>query len=94
MISVLIERHIAESLVEHYETNARNIILQAVQTPGFVSGESFQEVGNPNKRIIWSKWHSILNWKAWHNSELRHEMMTTINPTLEEEEKITILENA
>ena len=44
MIKVLIERVIAEGLEQPYEEAARKVIQQAVQSPGFISGESFRDL--------------------------------------------------
>lgn len=93
MICVMIERHIAETLEEHYEQNAKNVIQAAIHVPGFISGESLKDTYDPNHRIIWSTWRNIQDWQAWEHSPQRKEMMDVINTMLVGDEKVTILEH-
>ena len=94
MIRVIIERHIAETLETTYEQAAKNTLQQAVSADGFISGESLRNANDPNPRLILSNWRSVQDWHRWFLSEERKEMMNILNPMLETEEKITILEQA
>jgi len=91
MIRVLIERHIADGLTEHYENAARNTLQQAMQAHGFISGEALHDINNPCHRVVLATYRTIQDWQRWARSEERKEMMEAINPMLESEEKITIL---
>ena len=91
MIRVIIERHIAEDLAEHYEQAARNTLQQAMAAHGFISGEALHDANNPNHRYVIVTYRTIQDWQRWHGSAERKEMMEAINPMLESEEKITIL---
>jgi len=93
MIKVLIERHIAETLESHYEQLAREILQNAVQAPGFVSGETLRNGADANHRFLLSSWRSEADWQRWHQSPERREMMLQMQPMLDREEKITILEH-
>ena len=94
MICVLIERLVEDTLLEHYEENAKNILQQAVQIPGFISGEALRDVDNHHKRVIWTKWRSAADWQAWQNSKQRMAMMEKIQTLLIGDEKVTILEHS
>ncbi|MFD2230492.1 antibiotic biosynthesis monooxygenase family protein [Alkalimarinus sediminis] len=94
MIRVIIERHIAETLETTYEQAAKNTLQEAVSADGFISGESLRNANDPNHRLILSNWRSVQDWHRWFASEERKEMMNVLNPMLETEEKITILEQA
>lgn len=94
MIRVIIERHIAHTLETTYEQAAKNTLQQAVSADGFISGESLRNANDPNHRLILSNWRSIQDWHRWFLSEERKEMMNILNPILETEEKVTILEQA
>lgn len=93
MIRVLIERHIADDLAEHYENAARNTLQTAMQAHGFISGESLKNSYDPNHRIILATFRTLADWQRWHSSVERKEIMGAIMPMLESEEKITILEH-
>ena len=93
MIRVLIERHIADDLAEHYEKAARNTLQTAMQAHGFISGESLKSAYDPNHRVVMATFRNIADWQRWHSSQERKEIMEAITPMLETEEKITILEH-
>ncbi len=92
MIKVLIERVIAEGLEEPYEVAARKIIQKAIQSPGFISGESFRDLERPNRRMVMVTWQNRHSWERWEHSEARLESIRNFAPMLMQEEKITILE--
>ncbi len=94
MIRVIIERHIAHTLETTYEKVAKTTLQKAVSAPGFISGESLKNSNDANHRMILSNWMNVQDWHRWFASEERKDMMNEINPILETEEKITILEQA
>lgn len=93
MIRVLIERHIADDLAEHYEKAARNTLQKAMQAHGFISGESLHNTKDSNHRIVLATYRTIQDWQRWYSSPERKEIMEAIMPMLETEEKITVLEH-
>ncbi|MBV0931966.1 antibiotic biosynthesis monooxygenase family protein [Marinobacterium weihaiense] len=90
MIRVLIERHVAEELSEHYEQASRETLQLAMQAPGFISGEALHDTADPRHRAILATYRSEHDWQLWHASEERRAMMDRIAPMLEHEEKITV----
>lgn len=93
MIRVLIERHIADDLAEHYEKAARNTLQLAMQAHGFISGESLKDCNNHNHRVVMATFRTIQDWQRWHLSEERKQIMEAIMPMLQSDEKITVLEH-
>ena len=93
MISVLIERNIAEDMQSTYEDAARRTLHQAYQAPGFINGETFIDMDNPLRRFVLSKWRSAQDWSYWYHSEQRKAMMNELNLILQDQEKITMLVN-
>ena len=93
MIRVLIERHIADDLAEHYERAARNTLQQAMQAHGFLSGESLRNSNDSNHRVVIANFRTIQDWQRWYSSPERKAIMEAIMPMLETDEKITILEH-
>ncbi|MEL0169188.1 MAG: antibiotic biosynthesis monooxygenase family protein [Pseudomonadaceae bacterium] len=92
MIKVLIQRDIAETLEAPYEQIARRVLSAAIQSPGFISGESFRDIDNPNRRVIMVTWQNIHSWQRWEASEERRSAISDFAPILLEEERITVLE--
>lgn len=76
MIKVLIERDIAEGLEVPYEEVARRVLSAAIQSPGFISGESFRDLEHPNRRVIMVTWQNIRSWERWEESEARRDAIS------------------
>lgn len=92
MIKIMIERHIAPTLERPYEERARDVLKTAVKARGFISGETFRDVHDPNHRILISSWRSRADWRHWQSSRERRLMMEALYPMMDREEKITALE--
>lgn len=92
MIRVIIERFIAESLEANYEIIAKETLGEAIQAPGFISGESLKDVLNERHRVVLCNWRSLQDWQRWEGSAERKKMMDKINLMLETPEKISVLE--
>ena len=93
MISVLIERIIAEDMQSTYEDAAHRTLHQAYQASGFINGETFIDMNDPMRRFVLSKWRSAQDWSTWYQSEQRRTMMNELNLILRDQEKITLLIN-
>ena len=94
MIRVLIERHVAKSLESAYEERSRRVLQQAVNAPGFISGESLVDSRDPNHRFALANWRSEAHWQRWLKSEERKNLMAELIPMMDREEVITILKHA
>ncbi|PSF04969.1 antibiotic biosynthesis monooxygenase [Marinobacter fuscus] len=94
MIRVLIERHIAETLETAYEERARKVLQRAVNTPGFISGETLVDSHDPNHRITLANWRSEADWDRWYHSPDRKELMAELAPMMDRDEMITVLEQS
>lgn len=92
MIRVLIERHVASTLESAYALQSRLILQQAVGAPGFISGETLVDAQDANHRLTLCNWRSVADWDRWYHSDHRKEMMSELAPMMDQEEKITILE--
>ncbi len=93
MIHVLIERRIAEGLETTYDRTAHEVFQQAYHAQGFISGESFNDLKRPNRRYMIAKWRTAQDWQNWKHSDERKRIMDRVNPILEEQERITLLEH-
>ena len=91
MIRVLIERHIAESLESAYEERSRKVLQQAVNAPGFISGETLVDAHDPNHWLTLANWRSEADWDQWYHSEERKGLLTELQPMMDRDEAITVL---
>ncbi|ROU01631.1 antibiotic biosynthesis monooxygenase [Marinobacter sp. R17] len=92
MIRVLIERHIATTLESAYERESRLLLQHAVSVPGFISGETLVDANDIHHRMTLCNWRSITDWDNWYHSDQRKEMMNELNLMMDQEEKVTILQ--
>lgn len=92
MVRVLIERRVSEGMLENFNLALREMRLQAVHKPGYISGESLRNAEDPHHFVVLSTWNSLDDWKAWAVSDARRLVMLKIGPMLQEAEKITVLE--
>ncbi len=92
MVRVLIERRVSEGMLENFNLALREMRLQAVYKPGYISGESLRNAEDAHHFIVLSTWNTLDDWKAWAVSDARRQVMLKIGPMLEEPEKITVLE--
>ena len=59
MIRVLIERRIAEGMVEGFRLALRNMRVQATPQEGYISGESLHDRADPHVYYVISTWNSV-----------------------------------
>jgi len=93
MIRVLIERHIADDLGPHYDRLSREILQQAMQAPGFISGEMLHNAQDPNHRLLMATYRSVDDWTRWYQSSERRQMLAVLRPLLAREEAVTVFEH-
>jgi len=93
MIKVMIERRIAVDLAEQYRNISGRALQTAMQSDGFISGESLRDARDANHRFVFATYRSLLDWQKWYNSEERRAQMDMLRPLLLDDEKITILEH-
>jgi len=91
MITVIIERHLADDMIDTYEAFARKVMQAAVEAPGFISGESFHRMDAPDVRFLIVKMRTAEDWQRWQRSPQRSELISQLQPTLKYPEKITLL---
>ncbi|GAA6145546.1 antibiotic biosynthesis monooxygenase [Thalassolituus maritimus] len=91
MIKVIIEREIADDMESTYEAAVKNTLRAILEAPGYVSGASYKDVKNDNRRMIITNWVDVKSWQSWAKSNERADVIASIQPILNQQEKITIL---
>ncbi|WP_447528329.1 MULTISPECIES: antibiotic biosynthesis monooxygenase family protein [unclassified Vreelandella] len=93
MVKVIIERRIMPGLEEEYEQAARQAMRVSLGVRGFVGGETLVKIGQPDRRLMITKWRDLRAWNEWHQSEARADAMARILPLLTEDETVQIFES-
>ncbi len=94
MIRVIIDRYFAEGMRENLlqaQTKARQ---NALCSTGYISGESLQDMDDPQHNIIISSWRSRKDWEIWYSSSARKELAAEIAPMLDQPETITVFKTS
>jgi len=60
---------------------------KAITQHGYVSGETFRNVNDPEDYLVISTWKSVEDWKAWEASPRRGETQNKIDSLLGEKFK-------
>ncbi|MFL0805928.1 MAG: antibiotic biosynthesis monooxygenase [Oceanobacter sp.] len=91
MIKVLIDRQIAEGMESTYEEAIKQTLSAIVSAQGYVSGASYKDCSDSNRRIIITNWRTLEDWQRWNHSLERKNVIASIQPILMREERFTIL---
>ena len=91
MIKVIIERKIADGMESTYDAAIKNTLRAILEAPGYVSGATYKDVKDSNRRVIITNWANHEAWQLWSKSAERADVIGAIQPILEEQEKITVL---
>jgi heme-degrading monooxygenase HmoA len=92
MIRVVIERTLSREGDEEIQRAMRDLRREAIQQPGYVSGETLRDTANPHHFVILSTWRSPEEWEAWASSGRRREVEGRIREISVEPARITICE--
>ncbi|PAJ74186.1 hypothetical protein CJF42_11910 [Pseudoalteromonas sp. NBT06-2] len=93
MIKVIIERIIADDMESTYDVELKKTLTAVMGAKGFISGTSYIDINNKNKRTIITDWQNIECWKRWQKSEVRIEANSQIRLMLSQEEVVKTLES-
>lgn len=94
MIRVVIERQINADKVDEYHGLIRMAKNKASNVPGFLSGEVFNLIEDSNHVIVMSCWDTIEAWETWAESEQRLDLLDSMRPLLETDEKVMVMESS
>ncbi len=93
MIRVVIERQISAEKVDDYHALIRKAKNKASNVPGFLSGELFSLVEDPNHVVVMSCWDTLEAWNTWAESEQRVDLLDAMRPLLEADERVLVMES-
>ncbi len=81
-VRVIIERIVdpdKELVLQHKLVELR---AKAMQSGGYISGETLRAVNNPQKFLVISTWASLDDWKAWERNPERERLQKEIDGLL------------
>jgi heme-degrading monooxygenase HmoA len=93
MVKVLVERKIAGKNVGEIVRSLRQLRVQAMQQPGYISGETLHAADDPNFYLVISTWESLEQWQDWFNNPLRQKLAAEIDASLESPTRLRVFTN-
>jgi len=93
MVKVLVERKIAGKNVSEIVRLLRQLRVQAMQQPGYISGETLHAVDDPNFYLVISTWESKEQWQDWLGNPVRQELAAEIDAFLESPTHLRVFTN-
>jgi len=89
-IKVFIKRAVPEHKLEALKPLLRTVRNQAMNQPGYISGETFKRLDRPGESLVISTWQSMDDWRKWVLSEERAEAQEKIDYLLGEKTEFEI----
>jgi heme-degrading monooxygenase HmoA len=91
-VKVLIERRIEARPGNERKALSimREIRVQCLNQPGYISGETLRDNDDPSTLIVWSTWFGLGDWKRWVNSDERSQFDAQLRALLASPERIRV----
>lgn len=89
-IRVIIERIVDPENELRLQQKLVELRAKAMQTGGYISGETLRAVNNPQKFLVISTWTSLDDWKAWEKNPERQRLQAEIDALLRAPSKVEI----
>ena len=89
---VLIERRIREGAGPEYERVQRELRFQALREHGYLTGETWRDLDDPNHYVVVSTWRGRHDWDGWATCDARCAVLERLSP-LVVFERITFFEH-
>ena len=83
-VKVLIRRSVQKNKSEEAFELLKRIRIEAINQPGYISGETLVNHYNPRIMVVISIWQTIEDWINWQESDERVEIDAKLAKLLEE----------
>ena len=83
-IKVIITRKVARGKEKDLVPLLMELRTKAMGQGGYISGETWKGVSDPDEFLVISTWNSLEDWRAWEGNPERREIQERIDGVLEE----------
>jgi heme-degrading monooxygenase HmoA len=83
-IKVIITRKVARGKEKDLVPLLMELRTKAMGQQGYISGETWKGVSDPDEFLVISTWKSLEDWRAWEENPERQEIQRKIDGVLEE----------
>jgi heme-degrading monooxygenase HmoA len=78
-VKILIKRTVPADKEKELISLLKELRNLGVNQPGYITGETLKNVGNPNEILVISTWQSALDWNKWVRNDKRREIQDQID---------------
>jgi heme-degrading monooxygenase HmoA len=89
-VKILIKRHCKENTANRAMALLNNFRRDAMNQPGYISGETWLNHYDPRSITVVSTWQSVDDWIRWEESETRAAHEAKLEDLLEESTKFEV----
>jgi len=63
---------------------------RCLEQPGYISGETLRENGNPSLLLVISTWYGLSDWRSWERQEERRAIVEEMRSHLSAQPRIRV----
>jgi heme-degrading monooxygenase HmoA len=78
IVKVMIKREVKKGKEKKFFEALKEFRVNAMDQPGYITGETLICADMPSKVMVISQWESIEDWQAWKNSDKNKELSDTL----------------
>lgn len=89
-VKILIKRYIQEHKMEAALSLLKQFRANAMEQPGYISGETLKNHYDPRSITVVSTWETVEDWISWQESDTRARREAQLEELLEQSTKYEI----
>jgi heme-degrading monooxygenase HmoA len=91
-VKIITQRTVSPEKQSDLHLLLRQLRMQAINQPGYITGETLISVDNPNTYVVISTWESLEDWKTWESNLRRREIQSKIELLLTTHSQMAVFE--
>ena len=81
-VKIIIKREVRKEKEKELLPLLTELRSKAIAQSGYISGETLNNIDNPEEYLVISTWRSVESWKAWESSMQREKIHRKIDAIL------------
>jgi heme-degrading monooxygenase HmoA len=91
-VKIITQRTVSPDNQGELQLLLRQLRMQAINQPGYITGETLISVDSPYTYIVISTWDSLEDWKSWESKPDRREIQSKIEALLTTHSQMAVYE--
>lgn len=89
-VKIIMERSVKPGRQGDLLLLLRQLRIQAIQQPGYITGETLSSIDQPGTHFVISTWNSLADWRAWESNPERLEISKKIESLLTAPQRVSV----